>query len=308
MRGITYSRRARIEWNGDPGDSIISLHQIEGIADIIFERLSTRPSIPFQTGGTARTLPDDFGIDPLELRSFQDVLQPKTNPSRLPKVKGARLEPTEDPVQVESNELAVRGLDDYLRDLDLVALSEEEKEYACLCYDGHAPALPRASGHTERVGQAIHAIRDFTDLAFDAARLGAKFQKVPGYSTTPYRRIAPDAFRLSRRLRQLSTILMIAAQTIRGFPSNSAWQALSDQFFMESAQTLGELDELTARLSSEAEKRSSSRVRRIFFKVKKSRWKADRDCILHLIDRVDSLKSTFDILLQSSRTYSSSRD
>lgn len=147
MCRLAYPRRPQIRWHGASVDRGLSIRQIEGIADVIYERLLTGPGIPLQTRGTARTLLDDVDITALGFRLTDETLQLTRNSAGpiSPQIEHTSSDLTSDHTQLpRDDDPLVSDLNSYLCDLNLDALSEDEIEYANIGRNG--PALIGASG------------------------------------------------------------------------------------------------------------------------------------------------------------------
>lgn len=329
-RRLAYPQRAQIGWNSEPSDSSLSILQIEGIADVIYERLLTRPGIPLQARGTARTLPDGVDIAALGLGSPHEAALQLTRSSARPtppQIEEANPSLTDGPAQLPGvDNPLVGGLNSYLQDINLDVLSEEETEYANIGSDGSIPALIGASGHdSAEISSAAgtssnqHQTNRRSETRGRRVLLGVEppmdhfTTKETIFITTGtlvlvsvsaelFMRFSmihgklsgvsrEESYILSRRFAQYASVFRILAEFIHDSAPTGASQNLCSKIIDDSRQLLDNAMALTKHLSSRHDG-----ILYIFYI--RAAWYWSRKSVLRLMGQLDSLDSRVNTMLQ----------
>lgn len=325
-RRLAYPRRAQIGWNSEPSDSSLSIRQVEGIADVIYERLLTRPGIPLQPRGTARTLPDGIDIAALGLRTPHEAVLPLTRNSARP--APPQIEDTNSSLTDDHAEKLpkVNDLNSYLQDINLDVLSEEEIEYANIGSDGPIPTLISASGHdaaeissaagpgsnqhqtnrrSETRGRRVllgvePPIDPFTTtgIIFMTSRtlglvnvstgLFMRFSMIHGKLSGVSRE---ESYILSRRFAHYASVFQILAKFIHDSAPTGASQNLCYRIINDSRHMLDNAMALAKHLSSRHDG-----ILCIFYI--RAAWYWSRKSVLRLMGQLDSLDSRVNTMLQ----------
>jgi len=125
----------QLEWNRSPSLSIDQFHGVDHLADIVYERLLTRPGMPLESYGRIFTLPDDF-----ESKRPQRQLPSTLVKTALQSVVGTteqRLLGQEEfangeifpEIEEESDNTLADEINEYLLSMNLDGLSEQDVEY-----------------------------------------------------------------------------------------------------------------------------------------------------------------------------------
>jgi len=130
-----YRMQNQLEWNRSPSLSIDQFHGVDHLADIVYERLLTRPGMPLESYGRIFTLPDDF-----ESKRPQRQLPSTLVKTALQSVVGTteqRLLGQEEfangeifpEIEEESDNTLADEINEYLLSMNLDGLSEQDVEY-----------------------------------------------------------------------------------------------------------------------------------------------------------------------------------
>ncbi|KAK2030005.1 hypothetical protein LX32DRAFT_337445 [Colletotrichum zoysiae] len=310
-------------WNRGGVDRTLMLRRVETITDLVYERLLIRGGISVEMQGRVYTLPEQVMTSHDEAHlSTVAQLQPLPPTAIHASTFAGDTQPTlENTAKVQSGRVsassAVGGINEYLRSLNLVELSEEETGYvedadptSRLPLPGtevpdserepHNPkdrassgSQPRAENRTSKVSSFVPDAFESLGLAVSVLQMVTLAVELSSRSSRIYygaRKALVEFGRLSRLLHQYSTLLHAAFEVIRSSMPAGELQNLGWQIIGDSQSTARDIEVFLSRVEN-----PGSAVRAIrgiaTFLLRKQEIK-------DLMERLETLKTTLSVMLQ----------
>ncbi|QKX58594.1 uncharacterized protein TRUGW13939_05719 [Talaromyces rugulosus] len=323
-------RQGYLGWNYNQIDGLDLLGRVDEITDIVYEHFLARPRLPLADHGRIYTLPDDVSISVSypQLETISDHRSvPLTNHSNqfpIP-IQQQVQSANERTHSVDQNTLAGE-INEYLRSLNLEELSEQEAKQVNQTENNTQRLLlnelgeesseplpeqteinrdqPHSSGSGEKWRQkskfrpTMPSFGSPTDALSGVSLAISIIQFIDSAAKTSFNIMRTEnSYRelvvLSKRIMQYSNLLEKATSVICTSMSADqqrlAWEVIRDS--EEAMREVGNiLDVLTYRTETGRQKYTGL--------LRMLKWQLNKKRVLSLMGEVDSLKSTFSIVLQ----------
>lgn len=334
-------KQGYLDWNYSLADRLDLLERVDYITDLVYERLLTRrPGSLLADHRRIHTLPDDASINvsypPLDTISRRCTLSSTSHSNQVPVLDQQHVQVAHERTHSVLQNTLASEINEYLRSLSLEELSEQEAEQVNqissqrLLLNGTEEESseqlpqkaendrdqPQPSGSDERKGQRSKFRQRMPSFGFSmdaliGARLAIDILQLldsaakASFDITKIANASQELIMLSRRISQYSSVLETATNVICTSMS-AGQQRLGWDVIRESQVAIREvkniLNVLTYRTKTGQHKHTE-----IVRLVKRQLWRLNKKKVLLLMDEIESLKSTFSVVLQTHQIQISER-
>ncbi|KAI7968555.1 hypothetical protein EIK77_006574 [Talaromyces pinophilus] len=325
-------KQGYLDWKYNMINSLDMHERVDNITDLVYERLLTRrPGLLLADHGRIYTLSDNVSSPTLDTVPDRHTLPSSGHSDEVPGLDQQHVQLAHERTHSVQQGSLAGELDEYLRSLGLEELSEWEAEYVDQISSqrfllngpeeefsesetGNRRDQPQPSRLDGKNGQRSKFRRRMPSFGFSTNALGGALlaisivQLIDSAAKTSFdimksKNAYKELVMLSRRIRQYSSILETATNVICTSMS-AGQQKLGWDIIRQSQAAMSEVESILnirGGMGLWHRHRELIRIMRIMW------WPWERKRVLSLMDEIESLKSTFSIVLQTHQVQISER-